>query len=216
MEWLSQQPLLRWFDFYLVFAFGLSTVLRLQQYRTLAQVIRAVPTRWPRLFELIKQHHHLFLTWATLRPLVLTLGLWLLNSLLRYLLLPSDTDLTVHLLFQHWLAVPIVVLTGVAMLWWDTRGALMVTDIDRNELEKYFDQAEFWLRSWTGPVVRVVTLGFINPRQMVTKEVRAALENASLTVNSTLWWMSIQTALRIAYGLSLWLTYAWTRFAGGS
>ena len=39
-------------------------------------------------------------------------------------------------------------------------------------LEKYFDQAEYWLRPWTAPVVRVFTFGYINPRQMVATEVR--------------------------------------------
>jgi hypothetical protein len=30
----------------------------------------------------------------------------------------------------------------------------------------------------------------------------------SSTLNSTFWWVSAQTGLRIAYGLSLWLTFA--------
>src|SRR5437763_457131 len=45
-------------------------------------------------------------------------------------------------------------------------------------------------------------------RPMVAVEVRAALVSASALLNTTLWWVSIQTGLRIAYGLSLWATYA--------
>jgi len=75
-------------------------------------------------------------------------------------------------------------------------------------LEKYFDQAEFWLRSWTAPVVRFFTLGRINPRQMVAVEVRTALVNSSRMLNSTLWWVVIQAGLRVAFGLSLWGSYA--------
>jgi hypothetical protein len=43
---------------------------------------------------------------------------------------------------------------------------------------------------------------------MVNAEVRKALIEVSRTVNSTMWWLTAQTGLRITYGLSLWLTFA--------
>ena len=94
------------------------------------------------------------------------------------------------------------------MLAVDIYATAWVTDIDRAQIEKYFDQAEFWLRSWTAPVVRVVTFGRINPRQLVNVEVRKALIDVNRTINNTMWWLAAQTGLRIAYGLSLWLTFA--------
>ena len=97
------------------------------------------------------------------------------------------------------------------MLGVDIYATVVVAEVDRTEMEKYFDQAEYWLKSWTAPVVRVFTFGFINPRQMVAVEVRNALEEATRLLNSTLWWVSAQVTLRIAYGLSLWLTYAITK-----
>ena len=60
--------------------------------------------------------------------------------------------------------------------------------------------------SWQ--LVRVFTLGYINPRKIVAVEVRSALESASRIINSSLWWMTIQTSLRLAFGLSLWTSYA--------
>src|SRR5262249_11865309 len=81
-------------------------------------------------------------------------------------------------------------------------------DIDRALMQKYFDQVEYWLRSWTAPVVRIFTLGYINPRKMLAVEVRKALLEASTLINSTFWWVSLQTGLRVAFGLVLWLTYA--------
>src|SRR5262249_16402118 len=69
-------------------------------------------------------------------------------------------------------------------------------------------QAEYWLRGWKAPVVHFVTLGYINPRQMVIKEVRVALEDVSRLLNTTLWWVTVQTTLRIACGLALWGSYA--------
>ncbi len=103
---------------------------------------------------------------------------------------------------------PVVFFFGVAMTAFDIWGVVEVTAINQQETEKYFDQAEFWLRSWTAPVVRFFTLGRINPRQMVAVEVRAALLSSSQVLHSTLWWVVIQAGLRIAFGLSLWVSYA--------
>jgi hypothetical protein len=87
-----------------------------------------------------------------------------------------------------------------------------VGEIDRGMMEKYFDQAEFWLRSPAAGIVRFVTLGRVNPRKMVSVEVQSALVSASKLLNANLWWVSLQAGLRIAFGLSLWTTYMiWVR-----
>jgi hypothetical protein len=87
-------------------------------------------------------------------------------------------------------------------------GTFWIGEVDRELMQKYFDQAEYWLRSWTAPMVSVVTLGYVNPRKVVDVEVRKALVEASRLINLTLWWVSVQTGLRMAFGLTLWLTYA--------
>jgi hypothetical protein len=211
MEWLLSLKLIRLFDFYLILAFVLSTLLRVSQYRTILGVIRDVPGRWPRLFQLIKQHRGLFLTVGTILPLALTLGLWLAHTLMRRFVLSGGEDLTVQRLSHYWLAVPVVGVAGLAMLAFDLFGAINVAPIDRQELEKYFNQAEYWLRSWTAPVVHFFTFGYVNPRKMVAVEVRNALLAVSKTLNDSLWWLSIQTGLRIVYGITLWLTFLLTR-----
>lgn len=211
MEWLLSLKLIRLFDFYLILAFFLSTLLRVQQYRTILGVIRDVPGRWPKLFGLIRQHRGLFLTWGTILPLVLTLGLWLAHTLLRRFVLSDGEDLTVEQLLSMWLAVPLVGAAALAMLSFDFFGAVNVAEINRAELEKYFDQAEYWLRSWTAPVVNFFTLGYVNPRRIVAVEVQNALRSASATINDSLWWMSIQTVLRIIFGLLLWISFLLSR-----
>ena len=211
MDWLYNLRLIRLFDFYLALAFLVSTVARVRQYRTILHVVRAVPSRWPRLFQLVRQYRHLFLTWGTILPLALSLGLWVGHTLFLRLVLPAGDDLTVGRLLGLWVALPVVIVTGLAMLLFDLYGAFNVAVIDQAELEKYFDQAEYWLRPWTAPVVSFFTLGKINPRKMVDVEVRSALVSASQVLNSSLWWMSIQTVLRLLYGLALWLTFAFSR-----
>jgi hypothetical protein len=201
--------LIHFFEFYLAVAFLASTVMRLRQYEAVVGLVRAMPERWPRLMKLVKEHHGIFLTWATALPAILALGLCLLHTLACRLVWPHAA-LTVSGLFQLRLAVPIVTLLGIAMLVVDLYATFTVGEVDRSLLERYFDQAEYWLRSWVAPVVQVFTLGYVNPRRLVTTEVRKALAEASRLLNVTLWWVSGQVGLRIAFGLSLWLTYAFS------
>jgi hypothetical protein len=106
-----------------------------------------------------------------------------------------------------WL-LPVLVGLGLGMLGVDVYATFTVGKVDRPLLEKYFDQAEYWLRSWAAPVVRVFTLGFVNPRKMVAVEVQKALLDSSKLLNTSLWWTNLQVGLRFVFGLSLWLTWA--------
>ena len=208
MSWLPDLRLIRFFSFYLALFFCVSTYLRTRQYRALLGLVRNMPGRWPRLLGLIRKHGSLFLTWGTVMPLLLSLLLFLLNTCASRLLWPRADDFTAAQLLAMWPALPLVVLSGVAMLGLDLYGLWQVGEIDRAEMEKYFDQAEYWLRSRASHVVRIVTLGYVNPRKMVAVEVRSALVSASRLINYNLWWMVLQTGLRIAFGLSLWGAYA--------
>jgi hypothetical protein len=207
MDWLLSLKLIRLFDFYLLLAFFLSTLLRIRQYRTILHVLWTAPGRWPRLFALVRQHRGLFLTWGTIGPLVLTLALWTVHTALRRVVLAGGSDLTVRGLLHLWLAVVLLATAGLAMLCFDIYGAVSVSEINKAELEKYFDQAEYWLRSWTAPVVKFFTLGYVNPRKIVAVEVQNALVSASRTINDSLWWMTIQATLRIIFGVTLWASY---------
>jgi hypothetical protein len=207
MSWLLNLNLIGFFDFYLVLLFIISTCLRVRQYTAILALLGRFPGRWPRLLQLVRAHGNLFLTWGTVLPLLLSLGLLLLN-LLASRLVWHHASLTVADLLELPLAWPLVLVSGAAMTAFDAYGTWDVGEVDRAEMEKYFDQAEYWLKPWTAPVVRFFTLGFINPRQMVAKEVRGALVSASDVINSSLWWVVVQTGLRILFGLSLWGTWA--------
>ena len=207
--------LILFFDFYLALTFILSVGLRIRQYRAMLGIVTAVPGRWPRLFELIKQHKQVFVTWSTLAPLLLALGLWGLQAFASRVLFPEASmppnGLTVGRLSHYPWAAIVVTLFGIAMLACDVYCTFVVSDVDRIGTEKYLDQAEFWLRSWKAPVVRAFTLGYINPRRMVAAEVRKSLEEAARMLNWNLWWVCYQAGLRILFGLSLWASYALSR-----
>jgi hypothetical protein len=207
MSWLHELRLIRFFGFYLAVMFLLSFWVRLRQYSTVLRLAHSMPQRWPNLLALVRQHMSVFLTWGTVLPSVLLLAIFTLNYLASQWLWPQADQFTMADLWQYPLW-PIVLISGVAMLAFDIWGVVEVSVIDQGEMEIYFDQAEYWLRSWTAPVVRIFTLGRINPRRMVAVEVQSALVSASRMLNSNLWWVVTQAGLRIAFGLSLWLSYA--------
>jgi hypothetical protein len=83
-----------------------------------------------------------------------------------------------------------------------------VGSIDARETEKYFHQAETWLGTWRAKAVRAATFGYVNPQQMVETEVGKALVTGAQLIHKTLWWTALQTGLRVAVGISLWIVWA--------
>jgi hypothetical protein len=208
MSWLLQLHVIRLFNLYLILVFLATTYARLRDYVKVLDLVRRVPGRWPRLFQLVKQHWNIFLTLNSLYPLLSSGGLLAVHTILTRGVWPfADDYLTIERLGENWTTLLFVIPCTVAMIALDMYCALTASEIDTALLAKYFDQAEFWLKTWTAPVVRVFTLGYINPRQMVAAEVRKALTDASSMLNSTLWWMAWQAGVRIACGASLWLAY---------
>jgi hypothetical protein len=118
--------------------------------------------------------------------------------------------LTVQRVAEHWQAAVIVLPLGLAMLALDLYFLVRVGALDRATMEKYFDQAEYWLSSRTAHVVRIFTLGYVNPRQMVAVEVGKALTELCRMLNNSFWWVTLQVGLRLLFGLSLWLTWVLT------
>ncbi len=215
MDWLLELRPIRFFSFYLAVLFVLSTARRWGQYHTILSLVVRMQSRWPHLTRLVLAHRHIFLDWQTLRPLLVTLVLMAGNMLASQLVWPQADEFRLAELREVWLAVPLVVLTTAAMVAFDVSGMLWVSPLDQAMVEGYFDQAEFWLRGWKAPVVRVLSLGYVNPRQMVAQEVRTALHSAAELLHTNLRWLSVQTALRIACGLRLWGTYLADRLSAG-
>jgi hypothetical protein len=218
MSWLLNLSLILLFLVYLTLVFLIGTALRIRDYRHALALILRAPSRWPRLFKLVKQHRSLLVSWRTVLPLILSLALIAAHQLTSTRVWPEAAAyLTIGRLGQLWPALLIVAPTGLFMIGLDVYSFTHISPLDRPMLEKHFDQAEYWLKPWTAPVVRIFTFGYINPRKMVTKEVRSALEGASRLMSSALWWVSLQTLSRLAFGLALWGTYAvavaagWTR-----
>jgi hypothetical protein len=199
--------LIHLFTFYLAAVFLLSTVRRLRQYHDVAQLAVAAPNRWPRVLEQLRGHWIMFMTWATLRPAAVALGLLVVQMVCSRLIWPS-ANLTLRGLLAEWWLLPFVLTAMAAMLAVDAYFIASVGEVGRRETEVYLDEAEHWLTSWKGPIIHLVTLGYIDPRQMVAVEVRKAVEEGRGLLHRTLWWVSAQAGLRILYGLTLWVAWA--------
>jgi hypothetical protein len=212
MDRLWHLNLIHLLDFYFAFMFFAGTYRRFQQYQAMAGLAWSMPGRWPCLLRLINKHRTVFLTWKTFAPALLAGLVLLVQMIASRVVWPHagrpPTGLELRHLFEHWPALGAVAPLGIAMLTMDLWGFLVVGAVDRPQMEQYFDQAEYWLRSPTAHVVKVATFGRINPRKMVTEETQKALEAASGMINYTLWWIVTQTMLRFGFGLSLWLTWA--------
>ena len=206
--------LIHFLDFYFALMFVASTWRRWGQYHSAAQLVLAGPGRWPHLMKLVRQYRTIFWTWSTVMPALLAFGLWMIQMFMSRFVMPEAgtlaEGLTIQKLLEHWPALILVVPIGVAMFGFDFYSWYVVGKIDRPMLEKYFDQAEYWLQSKTAHVIRVVTFGRINPRRMVAEEVEKALLSVSEMLNFTLWWVNLQIGLRFGFGLSLWVTWAVT------
>jgi hypothetical protein len=207
MNGFADLNLIHLLNFYLTFMFLLSLYRRLAQYRAVGGLVLAVPGRWPRLFKLVRQHTTIFFTWTTFLPAGLALALAVINWFFSRQVFPQAA-LTPAEVTHLWGSWPFLLVFGGGMLAVDAYFLLSVSEVDEKEMSKYFDEAEYWLRSWTAPVVHFFTFGTINPRQMVSVEVQKALTEASRLIEVNLWWVVAQTGLRVAFGLSLWLTYA--------
>src|SRR5947209_9236579 len=81
--------LIHLFTFYLAAVFTVSTARRLRQYHDVAQLALAAPNRWPRVLQQLRGHWIMFLTWATLRPAAVAMGLLVIQMVCSPLICPT-------------------------------------------------------------------------------------------------------------------------------
>lgn len=198
--------LIRLFDFYLAVAFLFSFRRRYRIYWDALRLGCALPSRWPKLVDRLRFHGGMLLTRDIIWPTLIVLAVMAVQFVVSRLLFPQ-AQLTGHDLSSHrWVQV-ILVLAALPMLAVDGFFLWRVGRFDRQETEGYLDQAEQWLSTWRVGLVRTVTLGYVNPRQMVDEELRKALLRLGEMARWSMWWVTAQITCRIAFGLVLWLCW---------
>lgn len=202
-----EQPpvnLIRVFDFYVTLMFVISLLRRWDVYWNAVRILVAVRGRWPKLMGRLAEHQSVLLNWSFFRPALLALLLTVVQLVVSRVIYPR-ANLTFPMLDSGWWVAAIVV-PMVPMLAVDLYFIVRVAKFDHDEAVKYLDQAEVWLGR-KGRLVRVLTLGIVNPKRIVDAELQKSLATAQASLSASLWWVSVQIGLRLAFGLSLWAVW---------
>src|SRR5713226_3469289 len=134
MARLLNIDLIRFFDFYLAVMFLLSTFRRVGQYRAVAGLALAVPGRWPKLFNLIKQHRTILLTWQFALPSLLAFILMVMQLLASGYFWHQATLTVGTVIAEPW-AWPLLAIFGSAMLAVDLYCTFVAGEVNRTETE---------------------------------------------------------------------------------
>jgi hypothetical protein len=207
---MTREPLnlIRVFDFYLALMFVISLVRRREVYWNAVRLLFAVRGRWPRLVHRLSEHRSLLLNWSFFRPVVLALILAVVQMICSRLIWPRASLLSSDLHNDVWKFAMILAPLGV-MLAIDLYFIIRIGRFDHDETVNSLDRAESWL-GWKGPVVRALTLGYVDPHKQVDEELRKNLADLGTTVRSSMLWVSAQIAARVLFGLALWTVWALT------
>jgi hypothetical protein len=197
------------FDFYLAVMLLLSVARRYLVYWDALLLVGKFRGRWPKLIDRLKQHHGVLVTREVLRPLFLAVALTAVQMICSRVIFPRAT-LTAEEVWASWLALVPLVAAAVPMVAVDVYFLVRVGRFDRGATEQYLDQAEHWLGTWKTPAIRLATLGYVNPQRIVDAEVKKGLEQLGAAVSWASWWVSVQVALRVAFGTTIWLVWAYT------
>jgi hypothetical protein len=207
LTWFDTLNLIDVLNYYLILAFLVSTGMRVRSYQAILGLVFASPSPWPKLLALVKKHRIIFLGWPMLLAIGLALTLMLSNSLaIRLVWAPAKV--TFAELWGRWLPLVAIILSGGMMLLLDCQAIFSVGNFERTVLEQDLDKAESWLKSWMSPALRMVTFGFVNPRRIVGVEVQRMPVDAHWIVIGGMWRTSLRIGMPLAFGLSLWLTWA--------
>jgi hypothetical protein len=198
--------LIRVFDFYLTLMFAISCIRRWDVYLNALRMLIVVRGRWPKLIQRLGEHKSIILNWSFFRPAILALILAVIQLIASRMIWPNAV-LTGPQLQEEWWWIPIILVPLIPMLAVDLYFIIRVAKFDHDEAVKYLDMAESWL-GWKGPLVRVLTLGIFNPRKMVDEELKKSLKEYRSTLAASLWWVILQTTLRLGFGLTLWTVWA--------
>jgi hypothetical protein len=200
--------LIRVFDFYLASMFLLSLARRYVVYWDAARILVSVRGRWPKLLERLRQHHGVLVTREVIRPLFVALALTVIQMICSRVIWPQAT-LTVRQVEESWWRLACVLVAAAPMVAVDVYFLVRVGRFDRTQTEQYLDLAEHWLASWKTPLIRLGTLGYVNPDRMVEDELKKGLRQIGATVGWASRWVAVQVAFRVTFGLVIWLTWAW-------
>lgn len=196
------------FDLYLFATFLASLLIRYQRYREILALIRKVPDRWPKLFELLRQERQLYLNWVAMLPVLAAFAIAVIHTGL-YRLVWHSAEITPGQLAAHWLPMLWIGLCALLMVGVDCYMLFNIQPLNVARIEGELDKAEYWLKSWVSSAIQVATLGCVSPRKIVRKEIRKAIANGLQLMDRAVGLWLVQIGGRLLFGCSLWLAWAY-------
>lgn len=207
--------LLVWYEAYLLILVVATVALRFRVWRDFATIACQFPDRWPRLFGVIIEHKHLLLNRSTVLPIAMAVSLAAIHTICRHWLL-SDAELSVASVVQIPPALLLLACCGGYMLYLDYRVLQRSTPFRRAELEKRFNRGELALAKSVDWTVRICTFGFVSSTKIVEEQVEEALEEECAAVEEQMKGWLGRTMVRLAFGMSCWLSWAFLMAQAGS
>jgi hypothetical protein len=194
------------FELYLFLAFVLSTAIRYHHYRSNVAFLLQVPQRWPQMYSMIRENTSLFLRWTMIIPVAITLSVFLIYFL-AYRLIWTEAVISWHELWADRLTAIQVTLVGCAMLALDLSTLFSSSQWNYNEIERNLTRGESTLKSRSLRFLRFLTFKRFDHEQIVRNRVQDSLSYVRLALIDQLRQQSIRTAVRIACGFLIWISW---------
>jgi hypothetical protein len=202
---LADVNLIRLFDLYLVLMMCISLWRR---WRVYADAVRlgwsTFRTRKKLLGRVGTQVRALF-TRSVVIPLAVVAALTVVQWVCSRLIWPHAV-VPLGVVGGTWWMVLLVLISMLPMIGVDVYFLVKVGKFDHTSTAEYLDYAERWL-GWRGRAVRVATAGVVNPTKIVDAEVKKSLEYLGQTASWAMWWTSVQSVLRVTFGLLVWVLW---------
>jgi len=206
---LADVNLIRLFDLYLVLMMCISLWRRWRVYADAVRLGWSTLRTRKRLLGRLGPQVRLLFTRSVVVPLavvaLLTVVQWVCSRLVWPQALVPLGDVG-----GAWWKLLLVLVGLIPMLGVDVYFLIKVGRFDHNSTAEYLDYAEKWL-GWRGRAVRVATAGVVNPTKIVDAEVRKGLEYLGQTASWAMLWTSVQSVLRVTFGLLVWLLWVTNR-----
>lgn len=183
------------YEYYLLGTFVLGLV-QLRHHVALYRFVRKSPARWPQLYQIVRDHLRLLITWPTVLTVGLMSLLWVAHTAFRRLLYPSAQVSFETLRAEPWLLVA-AVLFGAIMFALDL-GALV-------RASSFRPPQRTWLLDLTEAALKAEVLPV---RWFVAWRVRQGVLGSLPVVQHWVWKRSAEIGARLAFGTTLWLAWA--------
>lgn len=202
----NQFSWLMYFQLYLTALMLLAIGSQFELWRRIAGFVRALPTRFPKMTQLVLEQRTTIFAKLPLFPIVGVALVWIAHFCCMRLVWP-DAQVSTSMLWNQPLLGVLAVLFGCAMVYLDMRNFLRIKKMDFDELEKSLNLGETALNGFVRGITKVATLSLVDTKQVVVSRVEQNLDQLNIALRKQTQSFGLLTFTRIGFGLCLWLIW---------